>query len=59
MTIKKNKSFNSYDLKGLTAGKLLAILNALQTLEAEGQLTIVAADVLNLLEREKSTFDPK
>ena len=57
MTLKKNGVFNSYDLKGLTAGKVLAILHALKEQEKAGTLTIVQADVLIFLENNKSEYD--
>jgi len=57
MTLKKNKGFNSYDLKGLTAGKLLAMLNALKELEKESNLSIVQADLLIFLENNQSVYD--
>lgn len=49
MTIKKNKD-GTYDLKGVTFGKLLAIVHSLDSLEAEkGHISPTAADVRDLI----------
>lgn len=52
MELKQGKGgLNSYTWHGLTYGKLLAILNALQDHEADGRLTVVQQDVLIFLQR--------
>lgn len=52
--IKKNKDFNSYDLslKGLTSGKIAAIVTALEKHDS-----VVGNDVLILLKREIANTD--
>lgn len=46
MKIAKRKGFNNYDITGLTEGKLLAILFALEELEKANKITAVQWDIL-------------
>lgn len=49
MQITKNKK-GTYDLTGVTAGKLMAIVHSLDSLEAEkGRISVVSADVRDII----------
>ena len=51
MHIKKTKDKNDYTMYGLTAGKILAIKNALQFSRDEGIKSLIRDDVLAVLEK--------
>lgn len=57
MKIEKNKKqFNSFDIKGLTSGKLLAIHKVLEDAKKNGTLGVVGQEVLNTFDQERKNF---
>lgn len=52
MVIKKNKN-GTFDLQGMTAGKLIAIHAAVDLLEKQGNATTVLKDVRDIIKNNK------
>jgi hypothetical protein len=55
MNLKKNKTCNSYNLEGLTTGKLLAIRHAMELAQERKVLSPVGKDVLIFLQNQSLT----